>query len=145
MENQDVLIWHNPQNKIIGFHFHMDFEDVEKKVALNVYEKFIQFLQHYNIIPSTTRIYEARENGPHLQAGWEVKFENPGNFDLSQMSLAITWLMCNRQKLSVFMHPVTWLEKDVIEELYAHENYAMVAGNSPSLDLNFFRRKIACE
>ena len=88
-------------------------------------------------------IYKERENGPHLQRGWEVKFETPNQSILKNIGIAIGWLMCNRQGLPLFIHPVTWQEGDHKEELNAHQNYAFFIDKLPELWLDFFSNKIA--
>lgn len=97
------------------------------------------------MLPTSTRLYKEKENGPHLQRGWEVKFETSDPNILKNIGIAIGWLMCNRQGLSVFIHPVTWKEGDHLEELTAHKHYAFFLGNLPELDLSFFEKKIEVE
>ncbi len=64
---------------------------------------------------------------------------------LENIGVAVAWLMCNRQGLSIFMHPVTWEEYDYREELEAHEKYSFFLGELPDLDLTFFSNKIIDE
>ena len=95
-----------------------------------------------NLRPTSTRLYAPYENGPHVLGGWEVKFEIKDPGILSKIGIPIAWLMCNRQGLSVFIHPVTWREGDHEEELKAHEKYSFFLGSMPELELGFFSNKI---
>ncbi len=142
----DKLQWssfRDPFTVIIrGFHIHMDYKIEEADLALAIFDEFQVYLREENLIPTSTRLYAPRENGPHILQGWEVKFETPDENILSRIGIAIAWLMCNRNGLSVFMHPVTWQEGDFQEELKAHKEYAFFLGQLPELDLNFFEKKI---
>ncbi len=71
-----------------------------------------------------------------------MKFETKDSTILSKIGIAVGWLMCNRQGLSVFIHPVTWEEGDHKEELKAHQEYSLFIGELPELDLCFFSNKI---
>lgn len=131
-----------PEAKIIrGFHLHLDYSPEQAELALLIFDNFIKYLLTENLRPSSTRIYSAGENGPHVQGGWEVKFELRDKLILAKIGIAIAWLMCNRQGLSVFMHPVTWEEGDYQEEHKAHKEYAFFLGELPELDLSFFTNK----
>lgn len=133
----------NPLEKITnGFHLHLDYLPEEEELALKVFDEFLFFLLKEGMRPSRTRIYEAFDNGPHIRKGWEVKFEGKGLHILKQFGIAVGWLMCNRQGLPIFAHPVTWEHGNRNEELNAHENYAMFIGNLPPLNLNFFKDQI---
>lgn len=133
--------FHDPFSKIInGFHIHMDFTEKEKMLALAVFDSFLLFLLKTGLRPSSTRLYGPGENGPHVQGGWEVKFDMSNKQILKQIGVAIGWLMCNRHHLTIFTHPVTWIEDDHAEELKAHAEYSMFMGELPELDLNFFRK-----
>ena len=130
------------QTIINGFHIHMDFSAENEALVLTVFDKLITFLLSENLRPTSTRLYAPRENGPHVLGGWEVKFETNDQSILSEIGIPIGWLMCNRQGLPVFIHPVTWTEGDYREELQAHEKYSFFLGNMPELDLSFFSNKI---
>lgn len=121
-----------------GFHIHMDYYPEQENLARMIFDQFLIFLLGENLRPTSTRLYRPRENGPHIQGGWEVKFETDDPTILSHIGIAIAWLMCNRQGISVFMHPVTWQSGDDVEELKAHEQYAFFLGDLPELDLGFF-------
>ena len=132
----------DPYQAIInGFHIHMDFSRREEETALLVFDNFLRFLLEIGLRPSSTRLYGPGENGPHIQQGWEVKFETQDKRILQKIGIAIGWLMCNRQHLSVFIHPVTWEEGDHPTEFKAHAEYSMFIGDLPPLDLNFFKKK----
>lgn len=135
-------IFQDPYALIIGgFHLHMDFSASEEALALMIFDKFLIFLSSEEMKPTSTRIYGPGENGPHLMSGWEVKFETDDKTILKKIGIAIAWLMCNRQSLSVFMHPVTWHEGEYREELKAHQEYSFFIGDMPALDLTFFSNK----
>ena len=121
-----------------GFHIHMDYTLEQESLALAIFDQFLLYLIGENLRPTSTRLYAPRENGPHIQGGWEVKFETRESSILSRIGIAIAWLMCNRHNMSVFMHPVTWEEGDRPEELRAHKEYAFFLGHLPELDLTFF-------
>lgn len=136
----------DPRNTIIhGFHIHMDFSIEDEALGLEIFKHFNRYLYEINRIPTSTRLYKEKENGPHLQRGWEVKFETRDPNILQDIGIAIAWLMCNRQGLSVFFHPVTWEEGDPLEELNAHKHYAFFLGDLPALDLSFFEKKSEVE
>lgn len=136
-------IFEEPSKKIIrGFHIHLDYFIEQEDLALTIFDKFLVYLLGENLRPTSTRLYEPRENGPHVQRGWEVKFETQDKNILERIGIAIAWLMCNRQGFSIFMHPVTWQEGDHIEELKAHKEYSFFLGELPELDLSFFSNKI---
>jgi len=134
----------NEPEKIIihGFHIHLDYLTGQEELALTVFDQFLVYLLSENLRPTSTRLYKPRENGPHVQGGWEVKFETQEKAILERIGIAIAWLMCNRQGFSIFMHPVTWEEGDYREELKAHEKYSFFLGDLPELDLSFFSNKI---
>ena len=133
----------DPSTVIIrGFHIHMDYKMEDADLALAIFDNFHYYLLQENLTPTSTRLYGPGENGPHVQGGWEVKFETPDKTILTRIGIAIAWLMCNRHGLSVFMHPVTWHEGDFPEELKAHKQYAFFLGQLPELDLSFFEKKI---
>lgn len=139
-------LFHDPVKKIIrGFHIHLDYFIEEEDLALTIFDKFIVYLVSENLRPTSTRLYGEGENGPHIQRGWEVKFETQDSTIIARIGIAIAWLMCNRQGFSIFMHPVTWHEGDYREELKAHENYSFFIGDLPELDLTFFSNKIVSE
>lgn len=136
-------VFEDPSDIIVhGFHIHLDYFKEQEDLALTVFDKFLIYLLSENLRPTSTRLYNPRENGPHMQQGWEVKFETQDTKILEQIGIAIAWLMCNRQGFSIFMHPVTWEEGDYREELKAHEQYSFFLGNLPELDLSFFSNKI---
>lgn len=131
----------DPRDVIIrGFHIHMDYDEIDAPVALAVFERFMIYLLERGIHPTSTRLYQPRENGPHVLGGWEVKFETRNPTVIETMGIAVGWLMCNRQGISVFMHPVTWEEGDNVEEINAHENYSFFLGHLAELDLSFFQK-----
>lgn len=133
----------DPSKIIIhGFHLHLDYFEEQENLALIVFDQFLIYLLGENLRPTSTRLYGQRENGPHLQRGWEVKFETQDKTILARIGVAVAWLMCNRQGLSIFMHPVTWEEGDHREELKAHDKYAFFIGDLPELDLSFFSNKM---
>lgn len=136
----------DPAKTIIhGFHIHLDYDVEDEELGLEIFKQFNRYLYEINMLPTSTRLYKEKENGPHLQRGWEVKFETSDPNILKNIGIAMGWLMCNRQGLSVFIHPVTWEEGDHLEELNAHKNYAFFLGNLPELDLSFFEKKIEVE
>ena len=126
-----------------GFHIHVDFTPEKQPLAELVFAAFMAFLNQEQLIPSSTRWYAEGENGPHLQRGFEVKFTTNDRNMLARIGIAIGWLMCNRQGLAIFMHPVTWEEGDHTEELYAHQHYSFFIDAMPPLNLGFFSDKIA--
>lgn len=142
MKLQDKLFQDPFKTIIRGFHIHMDYSAEQEALALTVFDKFLMYLLGENLRPTSTRLYGQGENGPHIQKGWEVKFETEDRTILESIGIAIAWLMCNRQGCSVFMHPVTWHEGDYPEELKAHEAYSFFIGDLPELDLRFFSNKI---
>jgi aromatic ring-cleaving dioxygenase len=132
----------SPEKIIVhGFHIHMDYTPAQAQLALTIFDRFLVYLLGIGMRPTSTRLYAPRENGPHVQGGWEVKFETEDKTILADIGIAIGWLMCNRQGLSLFMHPVTWQEGDYREEHKSHAEYAFFLGDLPELDLSFFTDK----
>lgn len=139
MKTKHQPIWKDPRDTLTrGFHIHLDFIDEQETLALAIFDRFLSYLLSEDLRPTSTRLYAPGENGPHVQRGWEVKFETRDPRILDRIGIAIAWLMCNRQNLSVFIHAVSWEEGDIAEELKAHERYSFSLGNSPELNLNFF-------
>jgi aromatic ring-cleaving dioxygenase len=130
---------------IRGFHIHMDYSPEQAVLALAIFEQFNLYLWREKMYPTSTRIYAPFENGPHVLGGWEVKFETQDKQILRKIGIAIGWLICNRREMNVFIHPVTWHEGDIKEELLAHENYAFFLGVKTELDLGFFTKQITTE
>lgn len=136
-------LFYDPFQLIInGFHIHLDFTLENHTLAEQVFAAFMDFLNEEQLIPSSTRWYGEGENGPHLQRGFEVKFMTKDRSILARIGIAIGWLMCNRQGLAIFMHPVTWEEGNHAEELKAHQQYSFFIDEIPALDLRFFSEKI---
>ena len=125
-----------------GFHIHMDYTLEEETTAKEVFERFVAYLKQESITPTSADFYAPKENGPHIQGGWEVKFETADPKVFTHIGIAMAWLMVNRQNLPVFLHPVTWEEGDHESEYHAHDAYAMFIGDLPPLDLTFFTDKI---
>ena len=135
----------DPSKRVRGYHIHVDYMPGQEEVAFAVYDRLIIYLLERKLRPSSTRIYKAHENGPHNQAGWEVKFEytdHDPSATTEIIGIPIGWLMCNRQGLPVFLHCVAWEEGDLPEELRSHTDYSFFIGNLPSLDFGFFERLI---
>ena len=135
----------DPFKKIIrGFHIHVDFSEEDSFRGYTVFDKFVPYLLANGLRPSSTRIYRERENGPHVQRGWEVKFEyREASLTIGRaLGVCMEWLMCNRQDFPVFAHFVTWEEGDIVEELHAHRQYAFFMDRLPQLDLTFFENKL---
>mmetsp|Transcript_5702 Transcript_5702/g.6181 ORF Transcript_5702/g.6181 Transcript_5702/m.6181 type:complete len:321 (+) Transcript_5702:33-995(+) len=125
-----------------GFHIHMDYKDDEAPIATQIYDNFLSFLESEGIKPTSHCYYKPGENGPHIQGGWEVKFETTDPKVFTNIGIAVSWLMCNRQGISIFMHPVTWQEGQHRLEYNAHDQYAMFIGDLVPLDLTFFTKNI---
>lgn len=140
------LSFRDPIDVIVsGFHIHVDFEEQDRDLGMLVFDNFLTYLNGAKLAPTSTRIYRPGENGPHIRGGWEVKFHRSGLGALRDFGVAIGWLMCNRQGLSVFAHPETWHEGDIKEELAAHEKYAFFIGEPPLLDLGFFKNQLTAK
>jgi len=133
-----------PESVLIrGFHIHCDYESSEEARAMRVMDGLVMYMIHSGIRPSSTRLYEPRENGPHIMGGWEVKLEyRGGTTTIEKFGRAVGWLMCNREGLDFFMHGVSWEEGDHEEELLAHKEYFCFMGNLQPLDLTFFEKRI---
>ena len=133
-----------PHDKLIrGFHVHVDFLEEQTALAYDVFDHLVTYLLEHGVRPSSTRLYGAGENGPHVQKGWEVKFEyRDAATTHDALGVTLGWLMCNRHGLNVFAHGVTWEEGDIAEELKAHREYAFFIGALPPLDLTFFVKRL---
>lgn len=124
-----------------GYHIHLDYTREQEKTALLVLENFIAFLFTEGMHPTNIRIYEPKVNGPHVKRGWEVKFLTADKEILYNIGIITAWLMCNRRGLPIMIHPVTWKDGDIKEELKAHRDYTMFIDELPELDLSFFSAK----
>ena len=145
---KSVETYDDPAGRVRGYHIHLDYLPGEEEKAFAVFDHFIAYLLARKLRPSSTRIYAPKENGPHNQAGWEVKFEFP-ELDPAKtteiIGIPIAWLMCNRQGMTVFLHCVAWVEGDLPEELRSHTDYSFFLGDLPSLDMGFFEALIEKE
>lgn len=121
-----------------GFHIHLDFDELNEVKSLRINNQFLEFLNSKKIEITSHSIYKAKENGPHLFAGWEVKFEREDKTVFFDFGHALGWLMCNRQSMPIFSHPVTWKSGETIKEYEAHEQFAFFIDKLPPLDLSFF-------
>ncbi len=102
----------NPFKTILnGFHIHMDFTEEEKLLALAIFDNFLIFLLKIGLRPSSTRIYDPYENGPHIQSGWEVKFEAANKEILKQIGVAIGWLMCSGKAEPFYIYSSCYLDR----------------------------------
>lgn len=132
----------DPFKKIIqGFHIHMDIPEAHISKANHIFDELMCYLLEHEIRPTSTRLYGPRENGPHINGGWEIKFERRDESPFEHIGIVVGWLMVNRGDLPVFMHPVTWEEGDSEEEIKAHQKYSFFLGNETDLDLSFFDGK----
>ncbi len=132
------LEFRDPAKAIDGYHIHVDFEEKDREFALQAFEQFKKYLSANKIGPFHSDTYQAGTNGPHVLPGWEVKFRNNGAQMFHNIGTAIGWLMCNRQNLPVYIHPVTWSKGGVDEIVKAHADYALFLGDLPPLNLAFF-------
>lgn len=129
----------DPHSEILnGFHIHVDVLPEQMELALAVFNEMVAYFNRIGIPPTSTRIYEPGENGPHIRGGWEIKFERPDAIVLEDIGIAVGWLMCNRHNLPIFVHPVSWHEGDYSKEIYAHDKQRMFMEEMVPLDLNFF-------
>jgi aromatic ring-cleaving dioxygenase len=151
LEKVDRASWNverpvaDPHAKIIrGFHIHVDFLLEDSCEGMNMFDHLLVYLvKDHCLRPTSTRLYDERENGPHVQRGWEIKFEyRDPTYNIQALGVAIGWLICNRRGFNVFAHCVTWEEGDISEEVLAHQEYSFFLGDQVPLDLAFFQRSM---
>ena len=66
----------SPETTIIdGFHVHIDYLPNQKDKAMELYSDFKDWIAEQEILYSALDTYPEKVNGPHVRAGWEIKFE----------------------------------------------------------------------
>lgn len=116
-----------------GYDVHAYFNMEDQEHAYQVYEDFLAFLNEKQIAIASSGFYlKIFERSPHPKPMWEVDFKQQDHL-FEKMGLAITWLMLNRERLSVLVHPNT--DKRTREsKIRDHTIYTLWMG--PSVDLN---------
>jgi DOPA 4,5-dioxygenase len=108
--------------KIRGYHAHVYYDEASRETAANLREaierSFAVEMGRWRDEPV----------GPHPQAMYQVKF-GPGEF-----GRIVPWLMLNRSRLAILVHPET------DDAFYDHAENALWLGEKLRLRLDFLRR-----
>lgn len=129
----------DPETSIIdGFHIHMDYLKGQKKQALKLRDQFKTAAANDRIIYSDLDTYPERFNGPHLRAGWEVKFERAGSLSMPNYGYALAWLLLNHHNIPIYSHSKSWLFGENEKRLISHLDNTLYSGVKPKLDQWFF-------
>lgn len=90
-----------------GYDVHIHFDMKDKDHAYQVYENFLAFLKEEHIDFASAGFYtEVFDRSPHLKPMWEVDFKQKDHL-FETMGIVISWLMLNREGLTVLIHPNT--------------------------------------
>ena len=107
---------------IQGYHAHVYFDSMSRDKAISLREPLTKYFQ--------ITLGKVHENpiGPHPQAMYQVAFKS------KEFGRIVPWLMLNRQKLSILVHPNTG------KDLEDHESYPLWLGKSLMLNLDKLKK-----
>lgn len=129
----------SPESTIVdGFHIHVDYLPGQATKALALKERFKKEIINKGIIYSALDEYPEKANGPHVRAGWEIKFEKAGPTVFDRYGYALAWLLLNHQNIPVYSHPKTWIYGENEERLISHLDNSLYIGSPPELNQWFF-------
>lgn len=135
--NDDAFV--DPEKTIVdGFHIHMDYLKNQQNQALQLFQQFKTEAAKKHIIYSDLDTYPEYSNGPHVRAGWEVKFERKGSSSLDQYGYALAWLMLNHQEVPIYSHSKSWRFGENEKRLISHLDNALYSGIKPEVNQWFF-------
>lgn len=113
--NEDII-------EIKGFHAHIYFDTASRDAAARVREELSA-----NFDVQLGRWHD-KPIGPHPKAMYQVAF-SPNEF-----AKIIPWLMLNRQKLDILIHPETG------DDVADHMDRSLWLGEKLPLNIDFLRR-----
>lgn len=116
-----------------GYDIHTYFDMENKDHAQKVFQNFLQFLKSQGIVVASSGFYpKTFERSPHLKPMWEVDLK-PQEKLFEKLGIAISWLMLNREGLSIIVHPHTGIHSRQ-QKILDHTDYALWMG--PPVTLN---------
>lgn len=121
-----------------GFHIHVDYLPGQEKQASALKDAYQKSAIQHGIIYSALDEYPEKVNGPHMRAGWEVKFEKAGPTVFDRYGYSLAWLLLNHEDVPVYSHPKTWIYGENEERLISHVDSALYVGAPPELNQWFF-------
>lgn len=128
-----------PEKTIIdGFHIHVDYLPGQQEKANVLKEAYKKRAAENGIIFSALDDYPEKVNGPHVRAGWEIKFEKAGATVFDRYGYSLAWLLLNHQDIPVYSHPKTWIFGENEERLISHLDSSLYIGATPLLNQWFF-------
>ncbi|MGB0640446.1 MAG: DOPA 4,5-dioxygenase family protein [Myxococcota bacterium] len=96
----------NPDDTITGgIDIHVVFDEPDMSHASLLFEQFISFIEHTNIKHHRPLLFSSPV-GPWPCPMWQVLLPDSPRLD-ADLGHCIRWLMINRGKLSVMIHPNT--------------------------------------
>lgn len=129
----------NPEETVVdGFHIHVDYLEGQEKQASLLKDSYRLSASQNGIIYSALDSYSEKVNGPHVRAGWEVKFEKAGATVFDRFGYSLAWLLLNHQDIPVYSHPKTWIYGENEERLISHLDSGLYIGTPPDLNQWFF-------
>ncbi len=129
----------DPEAAIIdGYHIHMDYLDGQERRAKLLFDHFRQYIANERLIYSDLDWYPPRSNGPHVRAGWEIKFERAGSQLMYDYGKAMIWLVLNHGDVPIYSHSKNWVFGENENRLISHLDNAWYSGFRPSLNQRFF-------
>lgn len=112
-----------------GVDIHTLFELPELVDCKEIYQDFISFLKEKNIPFENNRVFE-KPVGPWPTPMWQLELKGVNLY--LDLGIAISWLMFNRDKFSVMIHPNT------NDGLLDHTDRTIWLGKSYDLKLDIF-------
>lgn len=129
----------DPEKTIIdGYHIHMDYLDGQEEEARKLFDVFKTHITEKKLVYSDLDWYPERSNGPHIRAGWEIKFERAGVNLISEYGYTIAWLMLNHNNIPIYSHSKSWIFGENEKRLISHLDNALYSGVKPKLNQWFF-------
>jgi len=123
----------------IDIHCLFEIEDIEQ--ATKVYHAFLSYLDSNNIFYQHQRVFD-RPVGPWPTPMWQIVIRpgGEGQEDFEIFAHAIgksyLWLMLNRDKFSVMVHPNTRPGNELLD----HTQYVAWLGKAYDLKLGIFKK-----
>lgn len=108
--------------RVRGFHAHVYFDPITRRTAERIHD---ELAQHLGV--NVGALHE-RPVGPHAKAMFQVTITP------EQFATVVPWLMVNRSRLSVFVHPTT---DDSVAD---HQTNCLWMGEPLPVDVEVFRR-----
>lgn len=117
-----------------GYDVHTYFKIEEKEKAFSVYQNFLEYLKDNNIKVTSGFHPDIFDDSPHPLPMWEVDLDIQDCWQ-EKLGIAISWLMLNREGLSILIHPNTGL-RNRDSKLMDHTEYTLWLGNPVILNLD---------